>query len=60
MKITCNHILSPYSYSLYEPKSHALMDYNGGLEKAILRDSEFLGDVMMPFVIASSKGCYKI
>ena len=24
---------------------HALMDYNGGLEKAILRDSEFLSEV---------------
>ena len=35
----CNHILLPYSYSLFEPKSHALMEYNGGLEKAILRDS---------------------
>ena len=34
----CNHILFPYSYSLYEPKSHALMEYNGGLENAILRD----------------------
>ena len=32
-------ILLPYSYSFYEPKSHALMEYNGGLEKAILRDS---------------------
>ncbi|KAL5484740.1 hypothetical protein EMCRGX_G021288 [Ephydatia muelleri] len=28
------------SYSLYEPKSHALMEYNGGLEKAILRDRD--------------------
>ena len=28
----CDHILLPYSYSLYEPKSHALMEYNGGLE----------------------------
>ena len=34
-----------YSYSLYEPKSHALMEYNGGLEKAILRDSELLSEV---------------
>eukprot|EP00731_Ephydatia_muelleri_P029211 Em0020g855a len=33
------------SYSLYEPKSHALMEYNGGLEKAILRDSELLSEV---------------
>ena len=41
----CNHILLPYSYSLYEPKSHALMEYNGGLEKAILRDSELLSEV---------------
>eukprot|EP00731_Ephydatia_muelleri_P010082 Em0005g668a len=32
-------------YSLYEPKSHALMEYNGGLEKAILRDSELLSEV---------------
>ena len=39
------HILLPYSYSLYEPKSHALMEYNGGLEKAILRDSELLSEV---------------
>ena len=38
----CNHILLPYRYSLYELKSHALMEYNGGLEKAILRDSELL------------------
>eukprot|EP00731_Ephydatia_muelleri_P026578 Em0018g678a len=35
-----NHILLPNSYSLYEPKSHALMEYNGGLEKAILRDTQ--------------------
>ena len=41
----CNHILLPYSYSLYEPKSHALMQYNVGLEKAILRDSELLSEV---------------
>ena len=41
----CNHILLPYSHSLYEPKSHALMEYNGGLEKAILRDSELLSEV---------------
>ena len=35
-----------YSYSLYEPKSHALMEYNGGgLEKAIVRDSELLSEV---------------
>eukprot|EP00731_Ephydatia_muelleri_P036142 Em0205g5a len=34
-----------YMYSLYEPKSHALMEYNGGLEKAILRDSELLSEV---------------
>eukprot|EP00731_Ephydatia_muelleri_P003623 Em0001g3623a len=33
------------SYSLYEPKSHALMEYNGSLEKAILRDSELLSEV---------------
>ena len=39
------HILLPYSYSLYEPKSHALMEHNGGLEKAILRDSELLSEV---------------
>ena len=39
------HIRLPYSYSLYEPKSHALMEYNGGLEKAILRDSELLSEV---------------
>ena len=26
-------------------KSHALMEYNGGLEKAILRDSELLSEV---------------
>ena len=30
---------------MYEPKSHALMEYNGGLEKAILRDSELLSEV---------------
>ena len=45
MENNCNHILLPYSYSLYEPKSHALMEYNGGLEKAILRDSELLSEV---------------
>ncbi|KAL5502182.1 hypothetical protein EMCRGX_G008912 [Ephydatia muelleri] len=33
------------SYSLYEFKSHALKEYNGGLEKAILRDSELLSEV---------------
>ena len=35
----CNHI------PLYEPKSHALMEYNGGLENAIRRDSELLSEV---------------
>ena len=30
---------------LHEPKSHALMEYNGGLKKAILRDSELLSEV---------------
>ena len=42
LSIYCNHILR---YSLYEPKSHALMEYNGGLEKAIRRDSELLSEV---------------
>eukprot|EP00731_Ephydatia_muelleri_P013576 Em0007g886a len=37
-------------YSLYEPKSHALMEYNGGLEKAILRDSELLSEVNDAFL----------
>ena len=41
----CKQFLLPYSYSLYEPKSHALMEYNGGLEKAIRRDSELLSEV---------------
>ena len=41
----CTKILLPYSYSLYELKSHALMEYNGGLEKAIRRDSELLSEV---------------
>ena len=42
------------SYSLYEPKSHALMEYtcNGGLEKAILRDSELLSEVNDAFCIS--------
>ena len=40
----CNHILL---YSLYEPKSHALMEYNGGLEKAIRRDSELLSEGLL-------------
>ena len=30
---------------MYEPKSHALVEYNGGFEKAILRDSELLSEV---------------
>eukprot|EP00731_Ephydatia_muelleri_P033385 Em0028g60a len=38
-------------YSLYEPKSHALMEYNGGLEKAILRDSELLSEVNDAFLL---------
>eukprot|EP00731_Ephydatia_muelleri_P011234 Em0006g128a len=41
------------SYSLYEPKSHALMEYNGGLEKAILRDSELLREVNDAFSTAA-------
>ena len=45
IKNNCNHILLPYSYSLYEPKSHARIEYNDGLEKAILRDSELLSEV---------------
>eukprot|EP00731_Ephydatia_muelleri_P013084 Em0007g394a len=40
------------SYSLYEPKSHALMEYNGGLEKA-LRDSELLSEVNDAFSTAA-------
>ena len=42
MIITATISFSHIANSLYEPKSHALMDYNGGVEKAILRDSEFL------------------
>ena len=38
----CNRILL---YPLYEPKSHALMEYNGGLENAIRRDSELPSEV---------------
>ena len=45
MKVTATISFSRYSYSLYEPKSHALMEYNGDLEKAILRDSELLSEV---------------
>ena len=30
---------------MYEPESHALMEYNGGLEKSIRRDSELLSEV---------------
>ena len=30
---------------MYEPKSHALMEYNGGLEKTIRSDSELLSEV---------------
>ncbi|KAL5475029.1 hypothetical protein EMCRGX_G027076 [Ephydatia muelleri] len=40
------------SYFLYEPKSHALMEYNGGLEKAILRDSELLSEVNDAFSVS--------
>ena len=46
----CNHILLPYSYSLYEPKSHALMEYRWWSRNAILRDSELQSEVKMPFV----------
>ena len=55
----CNHILLPYSYSLYEPKSHALMEYNGGLEKAILRDSELLSEVNDAVVLLPSESYSK-
>ena len=30
---------------MYEPESHALMEYSGGLENAIRRDSELLSEV---------------
>ncbi|KAL5491974.1 hypothetical protein EMCRGX_G017355 [Ephydatia muelleri] len=51
------------SYSLYEPKSHALMEYNGGLEKAILRDSELdafstaARYIAAPLLSAASSSC---
>ena len=45
MKINdCNHLLLSCSYSLYEPNSRALTEYNGGLEKSILRNSERLSE----------------
>ena len=34
---------------MYEPKSHVLMEYNGGLENAIRTDSELLSEVNDPF-----------
>eukprot|EP00731_Ephydatia_muelleri_P025660 Em0017g743a len=49
-----NYHYHPKSYSLYEPKSHALMEYNGGLEKAILRDSELLSEVNDAFSTATA------
>ena len=39
--ISFTHIATP----CMNPNLMALMDYNGGLEKAILRDSEFLSEV---------------
>ena len=47
---------------LYEPKSHALMEYNGGLEKATLRLLSEVNDAFCKShpLLASSKGCYKI
>ena len=39
-KNDCDSFLLPYSYSLYESKYHALMEYNDGLEKPILKNSE--------------------
>ena len=44
-EITATISSIPSSYSLYEPKSHALIEYNGGFEKAFLRDSELLSEV---------------
>lgn len=40
----CTLILLPHtcSYSLYEPNSPPLAEYESGLEKAILRDSELM------------------
>ena len=32
-------------YSLYEPNSHTLPEYDGRLDEAILRDSEILSEV---------------
>ena len=34
--------LLPYSYSLFEPNSRTLAEYGARLEKAILRDSEWI------------------
>ena len=45
LKITATISFSHIATLLYEPKSHVLMEYNGGLEKAILRDSELLNEV---------------
>eukprot|EP00731_Ephydatia_muelleri_P038896 Em0974g1a len=45
------------SYSLYEPKSHALMEYNGGLEKAILRDTTAARYIAAPLLSAASSSC---
>ena len=45
MTATISFSIHVYSYSLYEPNSHALMEYNGGIEKAILGNSELLSEV---------------
>ena len=37
IKNTANHFLLPYSYSLYKPNCRTLAEYDGDLEKAILR-----------------------
>ena len=41
--------LLPYSYSLFEPNSRTLAEYGVRLEKAILRDCEYLSEVNNAF-----------
>ena len=41
----CFHLLNHFSYCLYEPNDSVLMEYKGGLEKAILSNRTLLDEL---------------
>ena len=54
-EIKITRVTATISFHIYKPNSLTLVEYNGGLESAILRYSKLLNDDRS---MASSKGCY--